>query len=260
MPELPEVETWRRLAQKHAVGKKISQAFVADDSIVFDRNDPTTLPHILEGRSISATHRKGKHCWLSLDNGQDLYLHFGMTGSLHWLPDLAAEPSHIKLRLHLSDGSHLSYRNLRRIGRVRLLDDVTALPPVSLLGPDPLEDDFSVQTLQSQLSKRKAPIKAILLDQKVFAGVGNWIADEVLYAMKLNPHTSCASLDPTQIQELRSTLLNILTQAVDLDADASRFPKDWLFHYRWGKKATSDAQGASIQFDQIGGRTTAWVP
>lgn len=69
-----------------------------------------------------------------------------------------------------------------------------------------------------------------------------------------------SELSAEEVKILRTCMMKILKKAVEVDADASRFPKDWLFHYRWGKKAPCDAQGAQIRFDQIGGRTTAWVP
>jgi len=260
MPELPEVETWRRLADRTAVGKRIDKAFAASDELIFDRNSPSSVAKHLKGRTVSGTHRKGKHCWLSLDDGKHLYLHFGMTGSLWALAAREQEPSHVKLCLELSGGTRLLYRNMRRIGKVRLLDDVTALPPVSTLGPDPLEETLSLGWIQEKLAKRKAPIKAVLLDQTVFAGVGNWIADEVLYQARITPHRICAELTPDEIKRIRSCLMKILKKAVEVDADSTRFPKSWLFHYRWGKKAACDVLGDPITFDQVGGRTSAWVP
>lgn len=260
MPELPEVETWRRLADRAAVGKQIVKAVSAEDRKIFDRDVPSTLARKLKGQEVTGTKRKGKHCWLELENGKDLYLHFGMTGSLWWLQADEEDPSHVKLRLELSDGSRLVYRNMRRIGKIRLLDDAAAVPPVSLLGPDPLTEPFPLKALQTKLAHRKAPVKAVLLDQKVFAGVGNWIADEVLYQARLDPHHRCDQLTGDEVKRLRICLIKILKKAVAVDADASRFPKNWLFHYRWGKRAQTDAAGGKIRFDQIGGRTTAWVP
>jgi formamidopyrimidine-DNA glycosylase len=183
-----------------------------------------------------------------------------MTGSLWALDPGDNAPSHIKLDLSLSNGKRLVYRNMRRIGKVRLLEDATAVPPVSTLGPDPLEQGLDVKELISILAKRKAPIKAVLLDQKVFAGVGNWIADEVLYQAKLSPHRRCTTLSEKDIRRMHLCLMRILNKAVEVQADSSRFPKSWLFHHRWGKKAEQDAKGNAIRFDQVGGRTTAWVP
>jgi len=261
MPELPEVETWRRLAHRASVGKKITIVYADQDEIIYDRNQPAEVAKHLKGKTITGTERRGKHFWLTLSDGYDLYIHFGMTGSLWWLekPE-SEEPSHVKLRLHFADGTRLIYRNMRRIGKVRLLEDARANPPVSKLGPDPIEETLSLAWMKEKLSTRKAPIKAVLLDQAVFAGVGNWIADEILYQARIAPQKRCVELSTDEIKTLRTCMMKILRKAVNVDADASRFPKNWLFHYRWGKKAETDAQGDRIQFDQVGGRTTAWVP
>jgi len=260
MPELPEVETWRRLADRAAVGKTIRAAEAADDRKIFDRNDPEELASALVGQTVIATHRAGKHCWLELSGGEDLYLHFGMTGSLWHLREQDSRPSHAKLQLKLDDGTELLYRNMRRIGHVRLLPDARAVPPVSKLGPDPLEDGLKLNLLREQLAPRKAAIKAALLDQSLFAGVGNWIADEVLYQARIDPRTRCCELSSEQIQTLLRRLRSILRKAVEVEADSARFPATWLFHYRWGKKALHDHKGQPVRFDTIGGRTTAWVP
>lgn len=261
MPELPEVETWRRLAHRAANGKKIVQAFADEDEILYDQNNPSQLAEQVLGKTITGTERRGKHFWLTLDYGHDLYIHFGMTGSLWWLENAHdQEPSHVKLRLELSDGTRLVYRNMRRIGKVRLLKDAKSVPPVSKLGPDPIEETLSTAWLKEKLSTRKAPIKAVLLDQTVFAGVGNWIADEVLYQAGIAPRKRCADLTSDDIKNLRACMMKILKKAIEVDADANRFPKKWLFHHRWGKKAKTDSHQEVIRFDQIGGRTTAWVP
>jgi formamidopyrimidine-DNA glycosylase len=260
MPELPEVETWRRLADRTATGCQIITATAANDRKIFDQNAPSSVSRNLKGRTVVATHRIGKHFWMELDSGKDLYLHFGMTGSLWALQPDDDPPSHIKLDLMLSNGTRLIYRNMRRIGKVRLLQDVTAVPPVSRLGPDPIEQGLDLKDLQKCLGSKKGSLKGILLDQSVFAGVGNWIADEVLYQAKLSPHRRGKSLSPAEIKRLRTCLMRILKKAVSVEADSSRFPKSWLFHHRWGKKAETDARGDAIRFDQVAGRTTAWVP
>lgn len=260
MPELPEVETWRRLAERHAVGRTIGNATVADDSKIFDRNAPQTLREKLASRTIAGTGRRGKHMWLTFDTPDELYLHFGMTGSLHWLEEGDAPPSHTKLQLHLEGGGTLAYRNMRRIGRVRLLDPASVHLPISGLGPDPLKGDLSIDWMFRRLAKRKGPVKSALLDQKLFAGVGNWIADEVLYQAKLDPHRRCSDLSDNDIRRLRNQLLRVIDKAVEAGADAGRFPRAWLFHHRWGKTSEKTVRGEAIRFDTIGGRTTAWAP
>ena len=100
----------------------------------------------------------------------------------------------------------------------------------------------------------------MLLDQSLFAGVGNWIADEVLYQARLRPDRRASALKPEE-QAPASRLLAIVKRAVSVDADSDRFPKGWLFHHRWGRDPEAQtARGEKISHATIGGRTTAWVP
>jgi formamidopyrimidine-DNA glycosylase len=115
--------------------------------------------------------------------------------------------------------------------------------------------------LRHLLARRRAPIKSVLLDQGLFAGVGNWIADEVLYQAGLRPQRLASELRLGEVGRLRARLRAIVKRAVAVDADSDRFPRTWLFEHRWGKNAEArTARGERIVHDTIGGRTTAWVP
>ncbi|RYZ64693.1 MAG: hypothetical protein EOP09_15530 [Proteobacteria bacterium] len=170
-------------------------------------------------------------------------------------------PSFCRLRFATQDGVEIAFTDPRRFGRIRLTEDPAQDPALSKLGFDPLVSPVSLAELVKVLSKRKAPLKAVLLDQGVFAGVGNWIADEVLFQAKLSPHRLANSLSKPEVTRLRTKLFSIVERAVGLHADYDRYPKTWLFHHRWGKDSEAKtSKGAKIVHDTIGGRTTAWVP
>src|SRR5690606_9557211 len=134
-------------------------------------------------------------------------------------------------------------------------------PPIAELGFDPLLDLPDVAELSRLCSRRRVPVKAALLDQRLFAGVGNWIADEVLYQARIDPRRPLADLDLAEIRRLRRKLRHVVQKAVEVDADKARFPKSWLFHHRWGKSRDArTARGEPIEHLEIAGRTTAWVP
>ena len=109
-------------------------------------------------------------------------------------------------------------------------------PPIALLGFDPLEGLPPARDLAAHLARRKAPLKAVLLDQSLFAGVGNWIADEVLYQARLSPRRPASSLSTAEVRRLRDRLHDIIARAVAAGADSDRFPRSWLFHVRWGRR------------------------
>jgi formamidopyrimidine-DNA glycosylase len=149
----------------------------------------------------------------------------------------------------------------RRFGRIRLSTDPLNEPPISLLGFDPLFNFPKDKALYEILSRKKAPIKAVLLDQAIFAGVGNWIADEILFQARLAPGRMAKTLSVPEVARLRKSLLSIIRFAVRARADYRKFPDNWLFHHRWGKNNDAETlHGERIIHQTIGGRTTAWVP
>jgi formamidopyrimidine-DNA glycosylase len=109
--------------------------------------------------------------------------------------------------------------------------------------------------------QRGAPLKALLLDQSFAAGVGNWIADEVLYQARLDPRRRANTLADPEIARMRAALKRVIDTSVRLSNDSDRYPSGWLFHRRWGKNPRAVTRtGERIRHITLGGRTTAWVP
>jgi len=275
MPELPEVEAARRLLTRAAVGRRIVSARVMPDPIVFQGVSPARIRRALVGRRVVAAHRHGKHLWLELDQRPWPCFHFGMSGGIEvrgrQRQRLMVEgrrareepwpPRFLKLHLTLDDGDEIVFRDARRLGRVRLRHDPAAEPPISLLGFDALHDVPSPGRLAALFAKRAAPVKAVLLDQSFSAGVGNWIADEVLYQARIDPRRRTDTLTRAEIGRIRSRLRSVISTAVRAGADSDRFPRKWLFHTRWSKRLQSPVtvRGERIRYLTVGGRTTAWV-
>lgn len=273
MPELPEVERARRLIEGVAAGHRIKRVTCAHDTIVFDRVSPNRVRHVLAERTVVAVHRHGKHLWLELDRRPWPCFHLGMTGNvfarggtppqLNSTPPVQTKawpPRFTKIHLVIDTGAELAMTNKRRLGRIRLRDDPARELPISRLGFDPLLDLPSPQRFVDALHSRSTTIKALLLDQTFAAGVGNWIADEVLYQARIDPRRRANALSVAEAKRLRTKLKRIIETAVLVDADKSLFPRDWLFHRRWGRKRGTTIRGKPIEFLTIGGRTTAWVP
>jgi formamidopyrimidine-DNA glycosylase len=261
VPELPEAEAARREAERALVGRRIVDATARPDPIVFATASARRVAQWLRGRRVLAARRKGKHNWLELDRRPWLAFHFGMSGGLHVYREPEERPRFWKLEIVTSDRARVAITDVRRFGRIRLLQDPAREPPISLLGFDALDGLPPVPDLHAVLQRRKAPLKAVLLDQSLFAGVGNWIADEVLYQTALSPHRPASSLKLAEVSRLRRTLQAIVRRAVDVGGDSDRFPRTWLFHHRWGRNAEArTGRAETIIHETIGGRTTAWVP
>ncbi len=261
MPELPEVEAARKVALRRLKGRRIIEARCLPDSIVLQGSSPRRIENALLRATVKDAGRFGKHLWFELDRKPWPVFHFGMTGAFHYLSSKAETPRFLKLEMTLDDGRRFAFTDPRRFGRLRLAHDPRNEPPLKDLGHDPLFGLPATVELAALIGSRKAPIKAVLLDQSVFAGVGNWIADEVLYQAAIRPQRRAADLSRIEVARLRTTLLRVIRRAVAVNADSDRFPQGWLFHHRWGRIAGSlTSDGEAIVHDTVGGRTTAWVP
>jgi formamidopyrimidine-DNA glycosylase len=275
MPELPEVELARRLLERTAQGRRIVRVRCADDPIVFERTPAARVRRALAGRRVVAVRRHGKHLWLELDRRPWPSFHFGMAGGFEAPNETGARlvshgrkprrpgwpPRFTKLELDLDDGGAVAMTDARRLGRIRLRRDPRSEPPMSLLGWDALHELPPPARFAAQLAGRGAPVKAVLLDQGFSAGVGNWIADEVLYQAGIAPQRRASTLTRAEADRLRRAIRSVVGSAVRVGADSDRYPKTWLFHYRWGRRADArDARGRAIRHATVGGRTTAWVP
>ncbi|KAF5466793.1 hypothetical protein F2P56_016689 [Juglans regia] len=272
MPELPEVEAARRAVEENCLGKKIKKAVIANDPKVVDGVTPSDFEAALLGKTVIAAHRKGKNLWLQLDSPPFPSFQFGMAGAIYIkgvavttykrsaVKDTDDWPSkYSKFFVELDDGLELSFTDKRRFAKVRFLPDPAAVPPISELGPDALLEPMTIDEFIDSLSKKKTAIKALLLDQSYMAGIGNWIADEVLYQARIHPLQIAASLSKENCATLHKCINEVIQYAVRVDAECSRFPLEWLFHFRWGKRP-GKVNGKKIDFINAGGRTTAYVP
>jgi formamidopyrimidine-DNA glycosylase len=273
MPELPEVESARRAAIAVAVGRRIVGVVVADDAIVFEQVPPARIRRALRGRRVRAVRRHGKHFWLELDRRPWLSVHFGMAGGLHTsrrrgVPLMSSgrrtepgwPPPFTKLRLTFEGGHELAIVDGRRLGRIRLRRDPATEPPIAALGFDALRELPPPGRFRALARASAAPVKALLLDQSFAAGVGNWIADEVLYQARLAPRRRTRSLTDVELDRLRARLRAVIRTAVRVGADSDRFPRSWLFHRRWDRRPGVTVRGDAIRRETIAGRTAAWVP
>ncbi len=275
MPELPEVEAARHAALAVARGRRIVGVDVVADPIMYEGVAPARWKRALLGRRVLRVHRHGKHLWFELDRRPWPVIHFGMTGGIHTPlagtvrlvshgkrpPRTEWPPRFTKLVLRFDDGGELAVADARRLGRLRLRADPPTEPPVSLLGFDALLGLPSFAAFRDLVRARSAPMKALLLDQSFAAGVGNWIADEVLYQARIDPRRRAGTLSDDEIRRLRHRLRAVIVVSVRARNDSARYPRTWLFHDRWGKNPKAyTARGEKIRHDTVGGRTTAWVP
>jgi formamidopyrimidine-DNA glycosylase len=278
MPELAEVEVGRRLAESVLRDRRLVSVWCDDDRIVFDRTPPDEVQAQLTGRTVVAVRRKGKQLWFELDRRPWPTFHFGMTGAflanvargpspiqLHSGPRLAPDwpPRFTKICVTTDAGEELVMTNARRLGRIRTFEDPLGSPPLSDLGFDPWTEPQSRAAFAQRLNRRRGSLKSVLLDQSFAAGIGNWLADEILYQSRLDPRRSPGSLDDAEVGRLHRELHRVVRVAVE--REGKNLPRTWLVHHRWSKadsarQAVRTARGEAVRYVTLAGRTTAFVP
>lgn len=261
MPELPEVETYRRQIEKAIKKKTISHVQVYPDKIVFAGKSQKEIKDAFMGATVHRILRKGKYIWFEMDTHPWPVFHLGMTGNYEIADEMPkTKTKSVKLVLEFDDGTFMIFRDPRRFGRIFLLDDPVNERPLSHLGPDVLNELPTTNQFTELISHRHAPIKALLLDQSIVAGIGNWVADEVLFQSGIAPDRPANDLSKAEFKKLHDKISSVAKLAVKAGADDEKYPKSWLFHHRWGKKKASISTGQKIKYSTVGGRTTAWVP
>ncbi len=246
MPELPEAERARQQIEK-ALGRTIETVDDAD-TYVCRPHSPGELDSAFHGRTLTSAHRRGKFLWVESDDGDGpvLGLHLGMSG--HILVNRAPGPNHWdRFAIEFEGGGRLALRDKRRLGRAVLN------PDFSHVGPD--AGEIGAAQFRDRVAKGTAPLKAKLLDQGHVAGIGNLLADQVLWQAKLSPRRPAGELSRVEVDRLHRNLRRAIKDAIDRGGvHTGRFVR---YRRRGGHCPRC---GAALERATIGGRTTYWCP
>lgn len=203
MPELPEVETIRAALAPVLTGRRIEGVRI-DDPHLTRPAPPEEVEARLAGRRVESVLRRGKYLIFELSSGDHLLVHLRMTGGFRYGGPGGLPPDpHRRAVVSLDDGSDVAYRDVRRFGTWRVVDDDELCGYLDArLGPEPLASTFTAARLAAALAARRAPVKAVLLDQRAVAGIGNIYADEALWRARINPQRAGLSLDVAEVRAL----------------------------------------------------------
>jgi formamidopyrimidine-DNA glycosylase len=266
MPELPEVETARLVIEQAALERTIANVDDSD-TYVCRPHKPGEIRAALLGRRLTAVHRRGKSVWCDTSGVSDfgpagpaLGIHLGMSGKIvvtdrygdeieggdYWERGRAlGDHRYTRFSLTFTDGGSLLLIDPRRLGRVRLD------PPIGALGPDAL--DITPKQFRVAFSKGTAPVKARMLDQHVIAGIGNLLADQILWQAKINPARPVGELSSADVNRLLKAARNTVKTAVS-GGGVHILP---MIEFRT-PGATCPRCGAPMAHGTVGGRTTWW--
>ena len=215
MPELPEVETIVADLRPHLVGRTIVRCELHFPSIV-RHPEPEVFIDSIVGMRITSVGRRGKYILIHLIDDVLLVVHLGMSGQLRLVEAATPLANHTHAVFDLDDGRQLRYRDPRRFGRLLLGTEAGLLESKAMpsLGPEPIDPEFGADDLYQRFRRRRAPLKAVLLDQATIAGVGNIYADESLHRARLRPDRIARSLSKKSVRRLHESLRESLLVAI----------------------------------------------
>ena len=260
MPELAEVEFYRR-RWECGIGGTITRVHINAKKRVARGIDSAAMQKSLVGAKFLKSEGHCKRMLFRFSGDAWLGVHLGMTGKL------TAEPAEFSPGKHdhfvlFQQKRALVFHDPRQFGRIQFHQGKEAPSWWTDLPPQPQDAAFNRAFVEKFFGRRKKiPIKAALLMQEAFAGIGNWMADEILWRARINPKRRVESLSPAEVAEVWKQTRWVAREAIKRIAPAHADPpKGWLFNERWSKRGVCPRDGVPLKRAEVGGRTTAWCP
>jgi formamidopyrimidine-DNA glycosylase len=269
MPELAEVEFFRRRWQEAAAAAVVLRVLVHERARPLRGVDGAALRRAIVGTRLESSETAAKQMAFRFSGGAWLGLHLGMSGELHAeAPDYApGRHDHLVL---ITSRHALVYTDPRMFGRVQFHPSGSAPGWWTKIAPPILGPKFTVEAVGAFLRRRaRPPLKAVLLMQERFPGIGNWMADEILWRAALHPRRRAGSLRPQEVRALWRECRRVCRLALRVMGGRGgplppshnvRIPNTWLFRHRWESGGRCPRTGVLLRRATIGGRTTCWSP
>lgn len=261
MPELPDVEVYRRYLDATALHSPVTGVEVPSPGVLRGTT-PQGLGRALKGRPFEATRRHGKYLFVQLgdsdgdgDGDSYLVLHFGMTGELAYAGDGGPPPEYTACRFCFDDGGSLAYVTPRKLGRVSVTGSLSGFIEEHELGPDALS--LSKEQFRRLAEGRRGSVKSFLMNQEVMAGIGNVYSDEILFQAGIHPRRAVSDLDPADLDALRRVMRKVLRQATAAGAEPQEMPESFLLPRR-EEDGLCPRCGGRLRRITVSGRT-AWL-
>ncbi len=254
MPELPDIEMFRREAEKCS-GATFTMIDIADKKFV--KITGKTFKEKLQGKVLKEVVRHGKYLFLQVDNDAAVAIHFGMTGTVKCLHENEKPPPYTKCTLSFGNHKKLHCTSKRKLGKIELAAGIESYLAQQYAGPDALEikqDEF-VSIFKDKLIQAKPA----LTDQSLISGIGNVYADEILFQAGIHPRIKIGDLKEDELINVYKVMHHVLKTAVAADADISKLPDDYLLPHRKQDEKCPRCKGL-LETIKISGRTTVFCP
>jgi len=261
MPELPDVQVLREYVDATSLHKKIVDVDVISGYILKNVSK-RGLSSGLRGHQFASAHRHGKFLFILLENGRYLMLHFGMSGSLKYykIENKDEIPEYSKVNFDFDNDYRLSLIMPRKLGEVRLLDDMASFIKQRGLGPDVSAEDFTFEKFKDLLAGRRGMVKSTMMNQAIMAGIGNVYSDEILYQAHIHPKTRVSALSKEDLKQIYQKMNQVLRMAVECRAIPSDFPDGYLTPLRGQEGAKCPRCQGKIARVKVSGRTAYFCP
>ena len=260
MPELAEVEFFRK-QWSPGIGQTVRTVHLHPKARVFREIDPARLRAELTGARLLSSGAHGKQMCFHFSGKRHLGIHLGMAGRLQTAAPEIVPDKHEHLVLAM-DSVALVFSDYRMFGKVLFEKGIDPPSWWRDLPPQPQEDAFDKDRLHALLDRHaRRPLKALLLDQQGFPGIGNWMADEILWRARIHPATTPNHLSPRKRGDLFREIKAVCADALEvIGTDWSDPPDSWLFNHRWKDGGRCPRTGKPLARETIGGRTTCFSP
>jgi formamidopyrimidine-DNA glycosylase len=255
MPELPEVETFKRYMDATSLHQRIEEVEVKSADLL-QNVSVRDLSRRLKGCCFESTRRHGKHLFACAD-GVWLRLHFGMTGFLRYFKGSEKAPPHTRILFVFEKDYRLAFDDQRKFGEIGLIENADEYLKKRGVGPDAL--DFDLWKFKKMIGKHHGAIKSTLMNQRAIAGIGNIYADEILFQTRIHPATKGTDFSDKKVKQLFHAMRHVLKKAIEYQSDASKMPGSWLLPHR-GKGGKCPRCGHKLRSAKVGGRTAWFCP
>jgi len=256
MPELPDVEVYRRYMNATALHQPVDELEVPAPRLL-SGTTPQGLGHALKGDCFESTHRHGKYLFASTASRKHLVLHFGMTGELEYSRKRSSLHPHAALRIRFGNGALLQYIAPRKLGTIAVTGSIEDFVSAHELGPDALAID---QQRWLELARgRRGSAKSWLMNQSVIAGIGNIYSDEILFQAKIHPRRALKSLDERDLQRLHEATHDVLQAAISAHAEPSDLPRNFMLPHR-EEGGRCPRCGSELKKISVSGRSAWYCP
>lgn len=255
MPELPDVELFRRYAEKYSLNKKIADIEYRDDSML--ESGKNKITRSLKGESFVGTRRLGKYLFLKCKSQNWLVMHFGMTGQLKYFDTGKQEPEYSRVIFQFDNDHSIACISRRKLGKIEITGDPGDYISSNELGQDALEMEWG--EFYEIMSAKKGSIKNALMDQSKISGIGNVYSDEILFQERIHPKNNIRKLEEKQLKSLYETMREVLKEAIKHGAEPENMPDRFLLGNR-KEGAKCPACHGTIKKITINGRGTYICP